>query len=182
MKVWQFIIIIILIIIALLNPKLQLKKLFRSQFQVYKNDKNGKIFWFDIVTFFIIPILISIISAIYLPMITISKYSDTTITIFSLIATVLLSFVAILVDKKFKKENEKELLNETIVTIITNIIYSISIVALVVLPKIVLLSEIQKKIILGIIVFLIIKIAFGMFMILKRVYVIININTDNSNK
>lgn len=182
MKVWQFIIIIILIIIALLNPKLQLKKLFRAQFQIYKNDKNGKIFWFDIVTFFIIPILISIISAIYLPITAISKYSDTTITIFSLIATVLLSFVAILVDKKFKKEKENELLNETIVTIITDIVYSISIVALVVLPKIVLLSVIFKKIILGIIVFLIIKIAFGMFMILKRVYVIININADNSDK
>lgn len=182
MKIWQLGIIIFLILIALLNPKLQFKKIFQTQFQVYKNDKNGKIFWFDIVTFFIIPIFISIFSAVYLPIPTISKYSDTAITIFSLIATVLLSFVAILVDKKFKKEKENELLNETIVTIITNIIHSISIVVLVVLPKIVLLSEILKKVILGIIVFLIIKIAFGMFMILKRVYVIINMNINNKEK
>lgn len=182
MKIWQLGIIVLLIIIASFNPKIQLKKLFKSQFQVYKNDKNGKIFLLDIVTFFIIPIFIGIFSGIYLPVTAVSKYSDTVIIIFPLIATALLYFVTILANKKFKKKKENELLKETIVTIMTNIIYLMLIVVLVVLPKMVLFSEIIKKILLGIIVFLIIKIIFEMFMILKRVYVIINVNIENSNK
>lgn len=180
MDIWQFIIIIVLIIIAMLNPKISLKKIFKAQFNVYKNDITNKIYWFDIVTFLLIPIAIGIISSFYIPVFVVSRYGDTVLTIFSLIATLLLSFVAILVDKKFEKQKQKEVVSETIASITTSIIYSVFVVALVVLPKIVIVSESFKKVILGTIVFFIVKIVFSMLMILKRVFIIVDI--DNSKK
>lgn len=169
MKFWQLIVILVLFIFASLNPKIQLHRVIISQFKVYTNDKTGKIYWFDIVTFIVIPLVISVFVGLQLPISSVSKYSDTVITIFSLIATILLSFVAILSDKDFKKQNRKEIVKETIVTINVNTIYSMLVVALVVLPKIVSLSIIYKKIVFIIIIFLIVKIAFNMLMILKRV-------------
>lgn len=169
MKFWQLIVIFALFIFASLNPKIQLHKVFLSQLKVYTNDKTGKIYWFDIVTFILIPIVVSVFVGLQLPISTVSKYSDTVITIFSLIATVLLSFVAILSDKDFEKQNRKEIVKETIITINLNTIYSMLVVSLVVLPKLIALSLIFKKIVFITIIFLIVKIAFNMLMILKRV-------------
>jgi len=169
MKIWQFIFILFLIIVASFNPKIQLHKIFFSQFKVYTDDRNGKIYWFDILTFIVIPLIISLFMGCQLSISLVSKYSDDVITIFSLVSTILLSFIAILSDKEYSNQKKREIVKETIVTITVNVVYSMLVVLLVVLPKIVMFNDALKRILFIIIIFLIIKIALNMLMILKRV-------------
>ena len=103
-------------------------------------------------------------------------------TVFSIVATLLLSFLALLVDKSTTNQKEKEVIDQTFVTISVDIVYSIFVVMLFVLPDFFIeFTDIIEKIFVGVVAFLIIKILLNVFMILKRVHAILS-NTGNSKK
>lgn len=102
-------------------------------------------------------------------------------TVFSIVATLLLSFLALLVDKSTTNQKEKEVIDQTFVTISVDIVYSIFVVMLFVLPDFIEFTDIIEKIFVGVVAFLIIKILLNVFMILKRVHAILS-NTGNSKK
>ena len=181
MKLWQIICLIGLLLIIVFNPKIQLTRIFVEQFKVYKNDKTHKISMFDILSFLIAPICISILTSVSLPYEKVATSAGTIITVFSIVATLLLSFLALLVDKSTTNQKEKEVIDQTFVTISVDIVYSIFVVMLFVLPDFIEFTDIIEKIFVGVVAFLIIKILLNVFMILKRMHAILS-NADNSKK
>lgn len=181
MKLWQIICLIGLLLIIVLNPKIQLTRIFVEQFKVYKNDKTHKISMFDILSFLIAPICISILTSVSLPYEKVATSAGTIMTVFSIVATLLLSFLALLVDKSTTNQKEKEVIDQTFVTISVDIVYSIFVVMLFVLPDFIEFTDIIEKIFVGVVAFLIIKILLNVFMILKRVHAILS-NAGNSKK
>lgn len=181
MKLWQIICLIGLLLIIVFNPKIQLTRIFVEQFKVYKNDKTHKISMFDILSFLIAPICISILTFVSLPYEKVATSAGTIMTVFSIVATLLLSFLALLVDKSTTNQKEKEVIDQTFVTISVDIVYSIFVVMLFVLPDFIEFTDIIEKIFVGVVAFLIIKILLNVFMILKRVHAILS-NTGNSKK
>ena len=124
MKLWQIICLIGLLLIIVFNPKIQLTRIFVEQFKVYKNDKTHKISMFDILSFLIAPICISILTSVSLPYEKVATSAGTIMTVFSIVATLLLSFLALLVDKSTTNQKEKEVIDQTFVTISVDIVYS----------------------------------------------------------
>lgn len=181
MKLWQIICLIGLLLIIIFNPKIQLTRIFVEQFKVYKNDKTHKISMFDILSFLIAPICISILTSVSLPYEKVATSAGTIMTVFSIVATLLLSFLALLVDKSTTNQKEKEVIDQTFVTISVDIVYSIFVVMLFVLPDFIEFTDIIEKIFVGVVAFLIIKILLNVFMILKRVHAILS-NAGNSKK
>lgn len=181
MKLWQIICLIGLLLIIVFNPKIQLTRIFVEQFKVYKNDKTHKISMFDILSFLIAPICISILTSVSLPYEKVATSAGTIMTVFSIVATLLLSFLALLVDKSTTNQKEKEVIDQTFVTISVDIVYSIFVVMLFVLPDFIEFTDIIEKIFVGVVAFLIIKILLNVFMILNRVHAILS-NAGNSKK
>ena len=122
MKLWQIICLIGLLLIIVFNPKIQLTRIFVEQFKVYKNDKTHKISMFDILSFLIAPICISILTSVSLPYEKVATSAGTIMTVFSIVATLLLSFLALLVDKSTTNQKEKEVIDQTFVTISIDIV------------------------------------------------------------
>lgn len=181
MAIWQIVCVLFLLVVVALNPKVQLIKIFVEQFKVYKNDKTKKISLYDIISFICIPIVLSIFVAVSLSYEEISEASSTIITVFSLVATLLLSFLALLVDKSTTNSKEKEIVKQTFVTITIDIVYSIFVVVLFAIPYFVELNLIFGQIFIGLVAFLIIKILLNVFMILKRVFAVLS-EGDSSNE
>lgn len=179
MEKWQIICVVVLLAIVAFNPKVQLVKIFIEQFKVYHNDNTKKLSLYDIVSFIVIPVALSVIVALSLPYDELSDASDTIITVFSIVATLLLSFLALLVDKSTTNSTEKELVKQTFVTITVDIIYSIFVVILFAIPYFIDLNCIFEYIFVGIVAFLIIKILLNVFMILKRVFAVLDDGETN---
>lgn len=154
MKLWQIICLIGLLLIIVFNPKIQFTRIFVEQFKVYKNDKTHKISMFDILSFLIAPICISILTSVSLPYEKVATSAGTIMTVFSIVATLLLSFLALLVDKSTTNQKEKEVIDQTFVTISVDIVYSIFVVMLFVLPDFIEFTDIIEKIFVGVVAFL----------------------------
>jgi F0F1-type ATP synthase assembly protein I len=181
MEIWQIVCTVVLLVFIAFNPKVQITRIFIEQLKVYTNDKTRKISLYDIASFIVTPIILAVIFAIALPYEELEKASGTIITVFSLVATLLLSFLALLVDKSTTSSKEKEVVKQTFVTITIDIVYSIFVVVLLAIPYFVVLSSIFEQIFVGMIAFLVIKILLNVFMILKRVFAVLN-KDDVENK
>ena len=94
MKAWPIICSCLFLIIVLLNPKTRLLRVILEQIKIYKNDRTGKYYWLDFLTFILAPIGIALIVAANLSLSQIIEHAGTIITVFSLIATLPLSFLA----------------------------------------------------------------------------------------
>ena len=172
MKAWPIICSCLFLVIVLLNPKTRLLRVILEQIKIYKNDRTGKYYWLDFLTFILAPIGISFIVAVNLPISQIIKHAGTIITVFSLIATLPLSFLALFIDKILQSEKEKEVAKEAFVSITIDIIYSMLVIAIVIVAAFVDVSLLIEKCVVGTISFFVIKIALNILMILKRVFAI----------
>lgn len=170
MKYWQILCVVVFIISILISRKVSVFKIVMEQFKVYKDDRTGNYYWLDMITFIMAPLLIGIIVAINLPLSKIINNADTIITVFSLIVTLPLSFLAMLIDRILKNKKEEEVARETFVSITVDIIYAIIIMALVVFAALTPLGDCMEKIIVGLIAFLTVKMVLNILMILKRVF------------
>lgn len=181
MEIWQIVCLAVLLLIIAFNPKIRLARIFVEQFKVYKNNKTHKISLFDILSFLIAPICIAVLVSFSLPYEKVVSSAGTIMTVFSIVATLLLSFLALLVDKSTANSKEKEVIDQTFVTISVDIVYSVFVVLLFVLPGLIKFTDVIEKIFIGVVAFLVIKILLNVLMILKRVYAILS-NTDNGKK
>ena len=170
MKNWQIICVAVFIISILISRKASVFKIVAEQFKIYKNDRTGNYYWLDIITFIIAPALIGVIVALNLPLSKITNNADTVITVFSLIATLPLSFLAMLIDRIMKNKKEEEVAKETFVSITVDIVYTIVIIGLVVFARLTPLADFVEKIFVGLIAFLTVKMILNILMILKRVF------------
>ena len=170
MKYWQILCAVIFWGSILISRKTSILKIVIEQFKIYKDDRNGKYYWLDIITFIIVPISIGIIVAFNLPISKIVDNANTVITVFSLIATLPLSFLAMLIDRILKSKKAEEVAKETFVSITIDIIYAIIIIGIVIFAALTPLTIFAEKVIVGLIAFLTVKMVLNILMILKRIY------------
>ena len=170
MKYWQVICASILLLTVLINTKTRLWSIFKAQFEIYKNDKTRKFHWVDLASFIGIPIIIGVIVGLNMPLSKITANAGTIITIFSLIVTLPLSFLALLIDKILKTQDEKDVAKETFAAITADIIYTLLIIALIVFSELTSFSDVTQKIIVGVISYFVVKMILNIFMIFKRVF------------
>ena len=172
MKLWPLVCSGLLLLIALINPKTRLLHVIVEQIKIYKNDRTGNYYWLDFLTFIIVPAGIAVIVSLNLPLSQIIHHAGTIITVFSLIATLPLSFLALFIDKIMKTQKEREVAKEAFVSITIDILYSIVVIGIIIVAAFLETGPVCEKIIVGIIAFLVIKIALNILMILKRVFAV----------
>lgn len=172
MNAWPLICSCLFLLIAIINPKTRLLRVVVEQIKIYKDDRTGKYYWLDFVTFIIAPIVIAIIIALNLPLSEIVQQAGTIITVFSLIATLPLSFLALFIDKILQTKKEQDVAKEAFVSITIDILYSILVIGIVIVAAFLEVSLLFEQIIVGVIAFLVIKIALNLLMIFKRVFAI----------
>ena len=170
MKYWQIVCAILFLISILISRKVNVFKIIIEQFKIYKNDRNGKYYWLDLITFLLIPVFIGAVVALNLPISKITGNADSIITVFSLIATLPLSFLALLIDRILKTKKEEEVAKETFVSITIGIIYTMVIIGVIVFATLTPLPTIVGKILVGTIATLTVKMVLNILMILKRVF------------
>ena len=170
MKVWPLVCSFLFLLVSLINPKTRLLRVIVEQIKIYKNDKTDKYYWLDFLTFIIIPIAMAFLIALNLPLSKVVRHAGTIITVFSLIATLPLSFLALFIDKILQTQKEKEVAKEAFVSITIDILYSMLVIGIVIIAAFLDASPVLEQIIVGIIAFLVIKIALNILMIIKRVF------------
>ena len=170
MKAWPVVCACIFLIVTIINPKTRLIRVLREQFRIYKNDRNGKLYWIDIVCFICMPLGLAVLISVNLPLREIIEHAGTIITVFSLIATLPLSFLALLIDKILQSKKEQEVAKETFVSITLDILYSMTVIGIIIVASLCNVPEGMQKAIVGVVAFLVIKIAMNILMILKRVF------------
>lgn len=170
MKYWQIICVALFLVSILISRKVSVLKIIVEQFKIYKDDRNGKFYWLDILTFIVFPIAIGVIVALNLPLSKIISNADTIITVFSIIVTLPLSFLALLIDRVLKSKKAEEVAKETFVSITVDIVYTMVIIGVVVFAALTPLSAACEKIIVGFLAFFTVKMALNILMILKRIF------------
>lgn len=183
MKIFLWGLIGVIIVLALFNKKLNVFKIIKEQFDIYKDDRTKKISIHDIFTFFIGPFLMALIGSFLIKEDVFIKASELCITIFSIIATILFSFLALLMDKKYNDKDDKketkerkkfnQVSGETYISITMTIIYSLAAV-MVAIILLAVCNDIVIKILNGLMLYFIIKIIFNFLMILKRMFILLN--------
>ncbi len=89
-------IIFIAIIIMLCNRKINCCQLVKDAFNVFRNYKNGKVYWFDLLTFFGCPFVISISVIISFDYCFNKEMANTLLNVFSIMFTLLFGITSIL--------------------------------------------------------------------------------------
>lgn len=172
MKQWPIICSGVFLLIALINPKTRILKIVLEQIKIYKDDrkKTSKCYWFDILTFLIVPACLAVFIAEHLPLFQITSHAGTIITVFSLIATLPLSFLALFIDKILQSEKEKDVAKEAFVSITIDIVYSMIVIAIVIIASFIKTTSTGEIVVVSVISFFVIKIALNILMIIKRVF------------
>lgn len=172
MNYWTIACVCVFVIVVLINPKTRLTGILLEQFKIYKNDKTNKYCFLDFLTFIIAPVLLAVLISQKVSLDIVVRHAETIITIFSLIATLPLSFLALFIDKMLKTQKEKEVAREAFVSITVDILYSMFLIATVIFGVFADLGLLGEKIVVGIVAFLTMKIALNILMILKRIFII----------
>jgi hypothetical protein len=154
------------------NKKINVTKILVEQIRVFKNFKTGKTSFWDIISFIAYLFLLSSCLVLLFNFDISDDMSAILTSVFSLVFTILFAFAEILISKKDSdKRIEKQIVNETFVSIITSSILSLFSVILLIaemnicLP---LLSEIITVLILS----LAIITTMLLLLIIKRTFII----------
>lgn len=114
------------ILVMLLNRKINVAKVFLEQLKVFKNNKTKKISLWDIISFIVCPILLSLIMVGWHDFYINRELAQILTTAFSLIFTLLLAFETILVSKKNSNNDiEREVINQTFVSAVSASIFAL---------------------------------------------------------
>lgn len=163
-------------VFIIFNKKIRCAILFKDLINIFYNNKTKKISFFDIISFFVCPTLIGISIVIGFNFYFSIEVSNTLLTIFSILFTILFGIMSLLTATFDSSEPIKNRIsNETFTAVSFSMFGSlISLVLLII--YIVLLEKIDSvlcfKIFSGIIIALAINIIMLFFMIIKRSYVI----------
>lgn len=151
--------------------RLNISKIIVNHFSTfYNNQDNRKIDRLELAVYFSILLLLSVISAIFLP-VTRMNVVLTPLTIFT---GFLFSALFVIIDKKEGKTKQiKELISEVYDNISFSILMSFFIILFMIINYVMIsfdVSELYNRIILGIVYFLLLNFSYSLMMIIKRLY------------
>ncbi len=181
LEIIMMVIVILLSIITLFNPKIRVIKILRGHFSTYENDNTNKASFFDYICFVVFPIILSCYLVVFKNL----EIHDINIllTVFSIFTALLFNFLMLIIQVKDNPINEtnkpegfdenkyNKLVNQTYYNVSFAII--LSILAIVIIWILSILPEGNKREIRIItIVSLSVMIAFflDLLMILKRIF------------
>lgn len=175
MKVLLYCIVIFLMITIIFNPKINGFYVLKKQFTVYRNDKTKKVSKFDIISFVVAPLILSVVFSIIIDFEFILESRDILTTVFSLVATILFSFLAMLVNKE-KNEKTGKVIEETYISISSTIEYSVFVVIMAFL-----LPLLNKKAwyiypFLTVLYYLTVKAFITLLMVIKRMFILLSLD------
>ena len=151
--------------------RLNISKIIVNHFSTfYNNQDNRKIDRLELAVYFSILLLLSVISAIFLP-VTRMNVVLTPLTIFT---GFLFSALFVIIDKKEGKTKQiKELISEVYDNISFSILMSFFIILFMIINYVMIsfdVSELYNRIILGIVYFLLLSFSYSLMMVIKRLY------------
>ena len=151
--------------------RLNISKIIVNHFSTfYNNQDNRKIDRLELAVYFSILLLLSVISAIVLP-VTRMNVVLTPLTIFT---GFLFSALFVIIDKKEGKTKQiKELISEVYDNISFSILMSFFIILFMIINYVMIsfdVSELYNRIILGIVYFLLLNFSYSLMMVIKRLY------------
>ena len=151
--------------------RLNITKIIVNHFSTfYNNQDNRKIDRLELAVYFSILLLLSVISAIFLP-VTRMNVVLTPLTIFT---GFLFSALFVIIDKKEGKTKQiKELISEVYDNISFSILMSFFIILFMIINYVMIsfdVSELYNRIILGIVYFLLLNFSYSLMMVIKRLY------------
>ncbi|OLA80505.1 MAG: hypothetical protein BHW58_07650 [Azospirillum sp. 51_20] len=151
--------------------RLNISKIIVNHFSTfYNNQDNRKIDRLELAVYFSILLLLSVISAIFLP-VTRMNVVLTPLTIFT---GFLFSALFVIIDKKEGKTKQiKELISEVYDNISFSILMSFFIILFMIINYVMIsfdVSELYNRIILGIVYFLLLNFSYSLMMVIKRLY------------
>ncbi len=151
--------------------RLNISKIIVNHFSTfYNNQDNRKIDRLELAVYFSILLLLSVISAIFLP-VTRMNVVLTPLTIFT---GFLFSALFVIIDKKEGKTTQiKELISEVYDNISFSILMSFFIILFMIINYVMIsfdVSELYNRIILGIVYFLLLNFSYSLMMVIKRLY------------
>ena len=149
--------------------RLNISKIIVNHFSTfYNNQDNRKIDRLELAVYFSILLLLSVISAIFLP-VTRMNVVLTPLTIFT---GFLFSALFVIIDKKEGKTKQiKELISEVYDNISFSILMSFFIILFMIINYVMIsfdVSELYNRIILGIVYFLLLNFSYSLMMVIKR--------------
>jgi len=117
---------IVCILIMLFNRKISVAAVFIEQLKIFKDHRTKKISFWDILSFLICPILLSLIMVIWYEFSIEKELAQILTTAFSLVFTLLLAFETILVGKKNTGNDiERAVVNQTFISAVSTSIFSL---------------------------------------------------------
>jgi len=161
---------VICILAMLCNRKINVAAVFVEQLRVFKDNRTKKISPWDIVSFIVCPIFLSLVLVIWYDFSINKELAQVLTTAFSLIFTLLLAFETVLVSKKNSTNDiEREVISQTFVSAV-----SASILALVGIILSMMIMFISDACMLRIFTTLILVLSFMtimlLLMIIKRTF------------
>lgn len=177
MKIALIIVCVLMFILSFTSSKTKVWKICKDHIKTLYNAETGKIYWWDLIVFFCFPLALSLILVLYFRL-DIENYVGTLITVFSILCGLLFNFLVLILGTSKKDANSwfNKVLNETYSNISYEILVSLLCVILLCVFEYVTLSWLSIVINIAI-VFLSINFVFTIFMVLKRVYSLL----DNKN-
>ena len=173
------------------NSKIDVKDIIRSHFKTLKNYQNGKYSTKDILTFFVFPLIISIL--LTMKSVVTKDGIPIILTVFSIFAALLFNFlilimdigrkvkqkgVAEIVDAKKQKATE-ELIKETYCNVSFSILVALFVVCFSLVFVVGITNIIIKWMLSLILYWLIFIFIMTLFMILKRIFRLLNNEFDS---
>lgn len=117
---------VIIVLMFFCNRKVCVFPIIKRQMQVFKNAKTQKTSIWDIITFIVLPFVLSIIVVWIFKIVIGVELASVLTTVFAFVFTMLFGFATILVGKvESENEIEKQVVQETLLSIITSNILSL---------------------------------------------------------
>ena len=88
----------IIVLVCLFNPKIRVTKLITGHFLTFKNDKTNRASFYDYVTFFILPLVASVIITFKFKIVI--EDVNVLLTVFSVFAALLFNFLMLIIQAK----------------------------------------------------------------------------------
>lgn len=175
------IIIIVCVILSLFNKKIRCNLLFSEFLKIFKNNRTGKISFFDVICFFIFPLIIAICLVVGFDYSFSKDIANVLLTVFSITFTLLFGVMSILSvtldsDDKIKKQISREAFTAVSFSMLSSLISLVLLIIYLVLKDYEIVNDYDMNVIIfevmtGTITFLTLNMIMLFFMVIKRSYV-----------
>ncbi len=168
-------VLLITFVLMFCNKKVRCSQLIKDAFSVFKDNRNGNIYWFDLLTFFGCPVAISVSVIVGFDYYFNNEMASALLNVFSILFTLLFGITSILTSTiESKDETKKKISKEAFSTASFSML--ISLLNLIILIIYIALQQFELPVVVfmslsGIVIGLSLLMSMLFLMIIKRSYI-----------